>query len=59
MLIFADVPVIQPLIDVFEEVLVFFHDSVGLGWGTSIIALTVTIRSLLLPLTLMQVKSMH
>jgi YidC/Oxa1 family membrane protein insertase len=56
---FADVPVIQPLIDVFEKVLVFFHDSVGLGWGTSIIALTITIRALLLPLTLKQVKSMQ
>jgi YidC/Oxa1 family membrane protein insertase len=55
----ADVPVIQPLIDVFEEVLVFFHDSVGLGWGMAIIALTVTIRALLLPLTLKQVKSMQ
>ena len=58
-LYFADVPVIQPLIDVFEKVLVFFHDSVGLGWGTSIIALTITIRALLLPLTLKQVKSMQ
>jgi YidC/Oxa1 family membrane protein insertase len=55
----ADVPVIQPLIDLFEEVLVFFHDSVGLGWGTAIIALTVTIRALLLPLTLKQVRSMQ
>lgn len=57
--IFADVPIIQPLIDLFEEVLVFFHDSLTLGWGTSIIALTVTIRALLLPLTLKQVKSMQ
>src|SRR3712207_5086211 len=56
---FADVPVIQPLIDVFEEVLVFFHDTVGLGWGTAIVALTVTIRALLLPLTLKQVRSMQ
>jgi YidC/Oxa1 family membrane protein insertase len=55
----ADVPVIQPLIDLFEVVLVFFHDSVGLGWGAAIIALTVTIRALLLPLTLKQVKSMQ
>lgn len=55
----ADVPVIQPLIDLFEEVLVFFHDSAGLGWGMAIIALTVTIRALLLPLTLKQVKSMQ
>jgi YidC/Oxa1 family membrane protein insertase len=51
--------ILQPLIDVFEKVLVFFHDSVGLGWGFSIVALTVTIRALLLPLTLKQVKSMR
>jgi YidC/Oxa1 family membrane protein insertase len=51
--------ILQPLIDVFEEVLIFFHDSVGLGWGFSIVALTVTIRALLLPLTLKQVKSMR
>src|SRR5918997_6094691 len=57
--LYADVPVIQPLIDLFEEVLVFFHDSFSLGWGTSIIALTVTIRALLLPLTLKQVRSMQ
>jgi YidC/Oxa1 family membrane protein insertase len=51
--------ILQPLIDVFKAVLVFFHDNVGLGWGTSIVALTVTIRALLLPLTLKQVKSMQ
>ncbi len=51
--------ILQPLIDVFETVLVFFHDSVGLGWGFSIVALTITIRALLLPLTLKQVKSMR
>ena len=57
--ILADVPIIQPLIDVFEEVLVFFHDSFNVGWGVAIILLTVTIRALLLPLTLKQVKSMQ
>ena len=51
--------VLQPLIDVFGAVLVFFHDSAGLGWGFSIVALTITIRALLLPLTLKQVKSMQ
>jgi hypothetical protein len=25
--------IFQPLIDVFDHVLVFFHDSVGLSWG--------------------------
>ncbi len=51
--------ILQPLIDVFEPVLVFFHDDVGLGWGMSIVMLTITIRALLLPLTLKQVKSMR
>jgi YidC/Oxa1 family membrane protein insertase len=51
--------ILQPLIDIFKPVLVFFHDSVGLSWGLSIVALTVTIRALLLPLTLKQVKSMR
>jgi YidC/Oxa1 family membrane protein insertase len=51
--------ILQPLIDVFEEVLVFFHDSIGFGWGFSIVALTISIRALLLPLTLKQVKSMQ
>ena len=51
--------ILQPLIDVFETVLVFFHDTVGFGWGFSIVALTVTVRAILLPLTLKQVKSMQ
>jgi YidC/Oxa1 family membrane protein insertase len=51
--------ILQPLIDVFESVLIFFHDNVGLSWGSAIVALTVTIRALLLPLTLKQVKSMR
>jgi len=55
--IFANI--LQPLIDVFDAVIVFFHDSVGFGWGLSIIALTLTVRSLLLPLTLKQAKSMQ
>ena len=55
--VFANV--LQPLIDVSEQVLLFFHDTVGAGWGLSIILLTVTVRVLLLPLTLKQVKSMQ
>src|SRR5947208_11273657 len=51
--------VFQPLIDVFEAVLKFFHDTFSLGWGTSIIALTILVRALLLPLTLKQFKSMQ
>ena len=36
---------LQPLIDFFEAILVFFHDNVGLGWGMSIIALTLLVRA--------------
>ena len=50
---------LQPLIDVLEQVLLFFHDTIGVGWGLSIILLTITVRALLLPLTLRQVKSMQ
>jgi YidC/Oxa1 family membrane protein insertase len=51
--------IFQPLIDFFEAILKFFHDSVGLSWGWSIIALTLMVRAALLPLTLKQFKSMQ
>jgi YidC/Oxa1 family membrane protein insertase len=51
--------IFQPLIDVFDSILVFFHDKVGLGWGMSIIALTVCVRAVLIPLTLKQFRSMQ
>lgn len=51
--------IFQPLIDVFEAVLVFFHDTVGFGWGMAIVALTVLVRALMLPLTIKQFKSMR
>ncbi len=50
---------LQPLITVCERVLLFFHDTVGTGWGLSIILLTVSVRLVLLPLTLKQVTSMQ
>lgn len=49
---------LQPLIDLFEAVLVAFHD-IGMGWGLAIVVLTLVIRILLLPLTLKQFKSMQ
>src|SRR3954454_22990116 len=56
---FADVPVIQPLINFFEWFLLRFHHNVGLSWGASIIALTVLVRACLLPLTFKQFHSMQ
>ncbi|MBA2514492.1 MAG: YidC/Oxa1 family membrane protein insertase [Solirubrobacterales bacterium] len=56
-MVFANI--LQPLIDFFEAILKFFHDSAGLGWGASIVALTLVVRAALLPLTLKQFKSMQ
>jgi YidC/Oxa1 family membrane protein insertase len=50
--------IFQPLIDFFEWILLRFHD-LGLGWGMSIIAMTVVVRAALLPLTFKQFKSMQ
>ena len=57
MFFFANV--LQPLIDFFEAILLFFHDNAGMGWGAAIVALTVVVRAALLPLTLKQFKSMQ
>jgi len=51
--------IFQPLIDVFQSILLFFHNHVGLSWGLSIIALTILMRAILLPLTVKQFHSMQ
>jgi YidC/Oxa1 family membrane protein insertase len=51
--------ILQPLIDIANGVLQFFHDNAGLSWGMSIIALTVCTRALLIPLTYKQLKGMR
>jgi len=51
--------VLQPLIDVANSILEFWHDSAGLSWGASIIMLTVCVRLAILPLTFKQVRSMQ
>ena len=50
--------IFQPLIDVFESVLKFFHNSVGIPWGWSIVLLTICVRAVLVPLTVRQIRSM-
>ena len=47
--IFTDIP---------EAIVVFFHD-LGLGWGPAIVALTVTVRLAIVPLSLRQIRSMR
>jgi YidC/Oxa1 family membrane protein insertase len=54
--VFANI--LQPLIDFFHAFLEFFHEKVGLGWGSAIVALTILVRATLLPLTYKSSKSM-
>jgi YidC/Oxa1 family membrane protein insertase len=51
--------ILQPLIDLVNSVLKFFHDNAGLSWGGAIIALTVVTRAILIPLTYRQLKGMR
>ena len=57
MLPFANI--LQPLINIFEAVLKFFHNNLSVGWGLSIVLLTVVIRACLVPLTVKQYRSMQ
>jgi YidC/Oxa1 family membrane protein insertase len=50
----------QPLINLFQSILVFIHDNiVGGSWGLAIIGLTVLVRLVLVPLTFSQFRSMQ
>jgi len=51
--------VFQPLIDVADTVIVFFHDDAGLGWGPAIVALTFVTRIAIVPLSIKQIRSMR
>ncbi len=50
--------ILSPLITVFETVLKFFHNSLGVPWGWAIVLLTVCVRAVLVPLTVKQMGSM-
>ncbi len=56
---FLTANIFQPLITVFEAVLKFFHNSLGVSWGWSIVLLTILIRAILLPLAVKQFHSMQ
>ena len=51
--------ILQPLIDLADTVITFFHDDVGFSWGWSIVALTFATRLVILPLSVSQIRSMR
>jgi YidC/Oxa1 family membrane protein insertase len=51
--------ILSPLENVFRHILDWLHHSVGLPWAWAIVALTVIVRMLLVPLTVKQIHSMQ
>src|SRR3954469_6839782 len=51
--------ILQPLENVMKSILDFFHADVGLPWAWSIVALTILVRIVLVPLTVRQIHSMQ
>jgi len=50
---------LSPLENVLTDVLTWLHDSAGLSWAWSIVALTVMVRILLVPVAIRQIHSMQ
>lgn len=58
MIVYA-IPILSQLEAVMRSVLHWFHYNVGLSWAWSIVAVTVAVRMLLVPLTVRQIHSMQ
>lgn len=53
---FVEANILQPLIDVFNSILKWLHNDIGVSWGLGIVLITWLSRAVVLPFTL---KSMH
>jgi YidC/Oxa1 family membrane protein insertase len=51
--------IFQPFVDLAETIIDFFAENVGMSWGLAIVALTFTVRALVLPLSIRGIKSMR
>jgi YidC/Oxa1 family membrane protein insertase len=51
--------ILSPLENLMKSILDFIHTSVGLPWAWSIVALTILVRIVLVPLTVRQIHSMQ
>jgi len=58
MMLFA-IPILSQLETVMKHVLTWFHTSLNLPWAWAIVATTVIVRMLLVPLTIKQIHSMQ
>jgi YidC/Oxa1 family membrane protein insertase len=51
--------ILSPLENVMKAILNFFHDTIGLPWGWSIVAVTIVVRLCLVPLAVKSIHSMQ
>jgi YidC/Oxa1 family membrane protein insertase len=51
--------ILSPLENIMKSILDFFHTTAGLPWAWSIVALTILVRIVLVPLTVRQIHSMQ
>jgi YidC/Oxa1 family membrane protein insertase len=51
--------ILSPIENVLTEALIWLHESIGLSWAWAIVALTMIVRMLLVPLTVRQIHSMQ
>src|SRR5215208_2766414 len=58
-LMFVLANIVQPIVDLAEAIIDFFADNIGMSWGLAIVALTFTVRLLVLPLSIRGIKSMR
>jgi YidC/Oxa1 family membrane protein insertase len=54
-----ELSILSPIEEALTWVLEWFHDSLGLTWAWSVVALTLVVRMLLVPLTVRQIHSMQ
>ena len=59
MTLWAIASILSPLENLFRSILDWIHHTVGLPWAWAIVALTVVVRMLLVPLTVKQIHSMQ
>jgi YidC/Oxa1 family membrane protein insertase len=51
--------ILTPIEEFLTDVLVWFHTSIGLTWAWAIVVLVATVRIVILPLTIKQIRSMQ
>jgi YidC/Oxa1 family membrane protein insertase len=57
--LFLVASILSPLENVMKAILNFFHDTIGLPWGWSIVAVTIVVRLALVPLAVRSIHSMQ